>query len=200
MGAFDYVKYTCTVIKEKCVSCFGCLGNDKLRSRSKSLIMKYSEDDEELSRLYQDAILVARPATEPSDIIWKNMRGSRGLFLLRRMALFILGILIIIFVSSPTVIFANIKAQDKTHFWDFEWINEDLPAGGVVRNHAAPTIIILINLVLLIIIDFVCILEAYETHSLYQEAMFSKSFVYLVLNMLIIPALTLSSSGASSDM
>ena len=115
------------------------------------------------------------------------------------MALFILGILIIVFVSSPTVIFANIKAQDKTHFWDFDWV-EDLPAGNILKNHAAPTIIILINLVLLIIIDFACILEAYETHSLYQEAMLSKSFVYLVLNMLIIPALTLSSSGANSDM
>ena len=74
-----------------------------------------------------------------------------------------------------------------------------MPAGSILKDHAAPTIIIGINLVLLIIIDFACILEAYETHSLYQEAVFSKSTVYLVLNMLVIPALTLSSSGANSD-
>ena len=94
------------------------------------------------------------------------MRGSRGLFLVRRMALFILGILIIVFVSSPTVIFANLKSQDKTHLLDFDWV-ESLPAGQILKNHAAPTIILLINILLLVIIDWTCILEAYETHSLY---------------------------------
>ena len=101
-----------------------------------STLFKYSssderhadEQDEELLKLYKDAILVARPANEPSDILWKNMRGSRGLFLVRRMALFILGILIIVFVSSPTVIFANLKATDRTHLLDFDWV-ENLPAG-----------------------------------------------------------------------
>ena len=153
-------------------------------------------DDEELTRLYKNAILIARPATEPGDILWKNMRGNRGLFLIRRLALFILGILIIIFVSSPTVLFANIKAVDKTHFWDFDWV-QDLPAGSLLHNHAAPTIIIGINLLLLLIIDWACILESYETHSLYQEAVYTKSAIYLVLNMLIIPALTLN--GSQSD-
>ena len=121
------------------------------------------------------------------------MRGNRGLFLLRRMALFILGLLIIIFISSPTVLFANIKAVDKTHFWDFDWV-QDLPAGNLMKNHAAPSIIILINLLLLVIIDWACILESYETHSLYQEAVYTKSVIYLILNMLVIPALTLNGS------
>jgi hypothetical protein len=94
------------------------------------------------------------------------MRGSRGLFLVRRLALFICGILIIIFVSSPTVLFANLKAMDKTHFWEFDWA-DDLPGGSLLKIHAAPTAIILINIVLLLIIDWACILESYETHSLY---------------------------------
>ena len=142
--------------------------------------------------------MIARPATEPSDILWKNMRGNRGLFLVRRLALFILGILIIIFVSSPTVLFANIKAIDKTHFFDFLWV-EDLPAGDLLKAHVAPTMIILINIVLLVIIDWTCLLEAYETHSLYQEAVYTKSVIYLILNMLVIPALTLNGT-ASTDM
>jgi len=116
--------------------------------------------------MYKDTILVGRPATEPYDILWKNMRGSRGLFLMRRLALFVFGILIIIFVSSPTVLFANLKALDNTHFWDFNWV-EDLPGGSFFKVHAAPTAIIMINLVLLLIIDWTCVLESYETHSYY---------------------------------
>ena len=69
-----------------------------------------------------------------------------------------------------------------------------------MKNHAAPTIIILINIVLLVIIDWTCLLEAYETHSLYQEAVFIKSFIYLILNMLVIPALTLNNGESSDDM
>ena len=57
--------------------------------------------------------MIARNAAEPADILWKNMRGKRGLFLVRRLALFILGILIIIFVSSPAVLFSNIKQMDN---------------------------------------------------------------------------------------
>ena len=44
-----------------------------------------------------------------------------------------------------------------------------------------------------------CLYEAYETHSLYQEAVYTKSFIYLILNMLIIPALTLSNGSATDD-
>ena len=127
------------------------------------------------------------------------MRGSRGLFLARRLALFILGILIILFVSSPTVVLANIKeVSNKTHFWDFKFL-EELPGGEFLKNHAAPTVIIGINLLLLIIIDWMCMLEIHETHSLYQEAVYTKSLIYLILNMLVIPALTLNGS-ATDDM
>ena len=174
--------------------------NNGLRNRSKSTLFKFSDndDDEELIDMYKDAILIAKPATEPADILWKNMKGSRGLFLFRRFALFIFGILIIIFVSSPAVLFSKIRAIDNTHFTDFDWADE-LPGGTILKNHITPTIIILINLVLLIIIDWTCILEKYETHSLYQEAVFKKSFIYLILNMLVIPALSLSGS-TSNDM
>lgn len=164
---FDYVKFSCQLLKEKCTTCFG-LFDAPSRFRSQSTLFKHDDqqEEEELLQFYKGAILEARPSNEPADIIWKNMRGSRGLFLVRRMALFILGILIIVFVSSPTVIFANLKSQDKTHLLDFDWV-ESLPAGQILKNHAAPTIILLINILLLVIIDWTCILEAYETHSLY---------------------------------
>jgi len=98
-------------------------------------------------------------------------------------------------VSSPTVVLANIKgASGDSTFWDFDFL-EDLPGGEFLKNHAAPTIILLINLLLLLIIDWMCMLEIHETHSLYQEAVYTKSVIYLILNMLVIPALTLSHAG-----
>lgn len=194
----DFVKFSCFVLKEKLTSCFGLCNKDRNRMRSKSTLFKYDQDnEEELAKFYKDAVLVARPANEPSDILWKNLRGSRGLFLIRRLALFVLGILIIVFVSSPAVLFSGLKKMDKTHFWEFDWV-EDLPGGNVIKVHAAPTIIIGINAALLVIIDYSCLLEMYETHSLYQEAVFIKSLIYLVLNMLVIPALTLNGSVSSS--
>jgi len=43
--------------------------------------------------------------TEPSDILWRNMKGVRGLFIFRRVILFTIGLLIVFFLSSPAVIF-----------------------------------------------------------------------------------------------
>lgn len=169
VSAWDYVKHSCYVIKDSITTCFG-LFTPGTRLRSKSTLFKFNdmtgEDDDELAELYKDAILIARPATEPADILWKNMRGSRGLFLMRRLALLILGLVLIIFVSSPAVVFANMKNADKTHFMDFDWL-EDIPAGNYVHQNAAATMVLLINIVLLVIIDYICIFETYETHSLY---------------------------------
>ena len=122
------------------------------------------------------------------------MQGNRGLFLTRRLLLFLIGILIIFFVSSPTVVFAQVKTVDKTHFWEFDWI-DNFPFGSFLKAHAAPTCIIGLNLVLLLIIDWTCVIEYYETHSLYQEAVYTKCVIYLILNMLVIPALTLNGSA-----
>ena len=79
MTAFDYVKHSCVMIWEMIVSCFGLIkSNDLARGRSKSTLFKYNDqdkEDEELFRLYDKSIMIARTAAEPADILWKNMRG-----------------------------------------------------------------------------------------------------------------------------
>jgi hypothetical protein len=55
-------------------------------------------------------------------------------------------------------------------------------------------VIVTLNCVLLIFIDWICLAENYETHSLYQRAVFRKSIIYLSLNTLFIPAITLTSN------
>lgn len=65
--------------------------------------------------------------------------------------------------------------------------------GGLVRDYFTPMGVLVVNVMLIYLIDAICLAENYETHSLYQRAVFRKSIVYLSLNMLFIPALTLSS-------
>lgn len=72
-----------------------------------------------------------------------------------------------------------------------DWTDK-IPAGSFVRQNLPPLIIITINQILLQLIDIASLIESYETHSLYQKAVYMKSVIYLNLNMLIIPALTLT--------
>lgn len=130
-------------------------------------------------------------ATEPTDILWKNMKGARGLFLTRRAILFAIGILIVFFVSSPAVIFVHFKQLDSNNILSMDW-TENLPAGSFLKQNLPPLIIITINQILLQLIEWVSMIESYETHSLYQRAIYVKSVIYLSLNMVIIPALTLT--------
>ena len=86
----------------------------------------------ELENIYKDSILVMQKVTEPSDIIWKNMRGVRGLFIGRRILLVMIGLLIVFFISSPAVIFAKFQQMDKSNFLEFDWVNQ-YPGGSLVR-------------------------------------------------------------------
>lgn len=135
-------------------------------------------------------------ATEPSDILWKNMTGQRGLFIIRRAILSAIGILIIVFGTSPAVIAANVEVIQKytglSKFIQY-WL-----AGNFISKYISPLITILVNQMLLLLIDWASMLESYSAHSFYQRAIFIKSVVYLSLNMMVVPALSLNSEHPSS--
>ena len=126
------------------------------------------------------------------------MKGKRGLFIFRRLLLFTLGLLIVFFLSSPAVIFMHFKELDSKNLLNMDW-TEKLPAGKFIKKNLPPLIIITINQILLQLIDIVSLIESYETHSLYQKAVYMKSVIYLNLNMLIIPALTLTQNSNLTD-
>lgn len=63
-------------------------------------VAKYGTDDH---------VLIMNKASEPIDILWKNMGGTRGLFLFRRIFLYLLGFIIIIFISTPTAMFSTLQ-------------------------------------------------------------------------------------------
>jgi hypothetical protein len=82
---------------------------------------------------------------------------------------------------------------DIIGIFNFEWI-EGLPFGNFIKSHLPPFVILGINLILLLLIDIASLVERYEAHSLYQKAIYNRAVIYLNLNMLIIPALTLTNS------
>jgi hypothetical protein len=69
----------------------------------------------------------------------------------------------------------------------------------VVKENLPPLVILGINQIILLLIDLSSIAERHETHSLYQLSVYTKSAIYLNLNMLIIPGLTLTTSTPLID-
>lgn len=120
------------------------------------------------------------------------MKGRRGLFIFRRFFFFVLGLVVLFFVSSPNVLFSYLKKADKYHLFDFNWIEHESTEGSFIIEHIPPLVVILINQIIILLIDIICILENHETHSLYQKAYYHKTVIFLIVNMLIIPAWTLS--------
>lgn len=133
-------------------------------------------------------------ASDPIDIMWKNLGGSRrGVFLFRRLFLHTITLIIILFISTPTAMLSTLKQIDLFGVLSFEWA-EHLPLGSFVKANFPPLVILAINQIILYLIDITSIVERHETHSLYQLSVYTKSVIYLNLNMLVIPALTLTSS------
>jgi len=106
--------------------------------------------------MYEHAVLIMQKATEPTDILWKNITGTRGLFVIRRFGLFLLGLFLLFFVTTPTVLFVNLKSLDQTHFLDFEW-SKDLPMGNLIKDYITPMGVLAVNVLLLVLIDAICL-------------------------------------------
>ena len=121
------------------------------------------------------------------------------MFIFRRSVVWILGFIVIFFVSSPTVLFTKIKEIDSKHVLDFDWVPEKQDS-SFIKEHIPPLIIIAINYFLIYLIDIVTLLEAHETHSLYQRAYYIKAVIFLIVNMLIIPSWTLSQFQEGGDL
>jgi len=72
--------------------------------------------------------LMVNIASEPMDLLWKNMGGTRGLYIFRRIFLYLIGLFIIFFVSTPTAFLSSLKYIDGLGIFEFQW-TENLPFG-----------------------------------------------------------------------
>lgn len=56
----------------------------------------------------EDHVLLMNIASEPIDLLWKNLGGHRGVFIFRRIFLYLLGLIIIVFISTPTAMLSTL--------------------------------------------------------------------------------------------
>ena len=128
---------------------------------------------------------------EPIDIIWVNIGGDKGLYVFRRIFLNLSLLLLLIFFTTPMGFVGAFKKVDKYKILEFKWLKV-IPFGYILVTYIIPLLIIGINLVLIFVIDYICRFEKHYTHSNYQFALFTKAFIYMLFNYLLIPSLTLS--------
>ena len=165
------------------------------RQKSNAKIMRSISNVEEeqeylLEEYKKDGIcLYASLPSDPVDTIWFNRGEKRGLYFLKKYCWNILGLLLIVFISTPAVLFSTLKtiSEDNLNLDIISYI----PFVDSYSNYIPTLIILAINLLLLIMIDQVAVTERHSFHHKYQYSVFSKAVVYLHLNMVLFPFLGL---------
>lgn len=114
--------------------------------------------------------------------------------LLRRTILIIISLVVLIFLSTPSTILSAVKRIDYLSITDAHWVKHVPIVGNTIATYLPPLMILAINQILLVMIDLIAVIEQHHSHSNFQASIFVKAVIYLVLNMLFIPAITLSSS------
>jgi len=75
------------------------------RSMRTSTFMKFEDETENIVEKYSKVELFMKEAPESLDIIWRNMGGSRGMFLYRRILTIGSALVILFFLTTPNEIF-----------------------------------------------------------------------------------------------
>jgi len=157
---------------------------------------QFEDEDLEIAQGYraEDLTLIVSEAGDPVDVVWKNLGGTRGVYFFRKMFFNVVGLTIVLFLSTPAAIYSTLKMIQFFSFLDVaQTVDHDSLWGNFLHTFFPPLVIIFINNVLLYMIYYSAYYEKRVTHSKYQFSVFSKSYVYLALNMLLIPAVTISS-------
>lgn len=90
--------------------------------------------------------------------------------------------------------FSQLKSMDYFSLLEFKWIFK-IPYVYILKTYIPPLTILMLNLILLNLIDMLANFELHYTHSRYQLSVFVKGFFYMMLNLFIIPGITLTTSG-----
>lgn len=129
---------------------------------------------------------------EPFDIIWLNVGGDRGLYIFRRILCNLLLVIILILLTFYTSFISSQKVVDYLISKRIKIFILNFPYGYIILTYIPPLCLLIINLTINFLIALLCRFETHYTHSNYQLAVFSKSYIYLLFNLFIIPGFTLS--------
>lgn len=144
--------------------------------------------------------MVMSEAGDPVDIVWRNMGGTRGVYFFRKFFFNFIGLFVVLFLSTPAAIYSSLKMIEAFNFLDVHNVNKETFFGSFIITILPPLVIIFINNVLLYMIDYSAYFEKRTTHSKYQSSIFNKCYVYLSLNMLLIPAVTITNQMSIIEM
>lgn len=177
----------CKVMCQACKNFFSKAEQEKM----KRTLSQLPDEQELLMEEYeQDGMtLHCTMPRDPIDIIWYNLGGTRGYYFMRRYCWNIIGIFLILFVSTPAVIFQTLKSISQDHI-NLE-ILYYIPFVESYSKYIPTLIVLVINLLLLILIDQAALAESNASHYKYQSSVFGKAVIYLHLNMVLFPFLGL---------
>lgn len=107
-------------------------------------------------------------ASDPIDIVWRNMGGVRGVYLFRKIFFSMVGLFLVLFLSTPAAIFSALKTTEWFNLVDMTTkVSKDSFLGSLMITIFPPLVIILINNILLYMIYYSAYWEKRVTHSKY---------------------------------
>jgi hypothetical protein len=167
------------------------------RQRALSTFGRYATMDAEAEAAdpsEENINIVITKAPEPIDINWLNMKGLVATNSMRRVLLNLIAILVLFFLTTPTMLFHQIASIGSTNLFKFDWLAK-YSLGSALASYLPPLIILGLNQILLLLIDLMARWEKHTTFSDYQIAMLNKSTPYFIVNMLIMPAISMATAS-----
>jgi hypothetical protein len=130
-----------------------------------------------------------------NDIIFRNLSVKLPAYFLVRFALYALLVLVLLFLTTPMALVQMIlgKMHDAEKTSQLGKFVKD-PTSKLIVTLGLPLVICLINLTLLILIDQIGRLQRFGRYSLLQGYVFRVSFVYLLINMFVIPGVSIGTA------
>ena len=158
---------------------------------------EFTEHDYTSSSSYKVNILVDQ-MIEPFDIIWLNVGGERGIYVIRQVLCNILIIIILVFITFSTSYIGSQRVLEYFSAKTIKWIVFHIPYGHIIITYIPPLLLLAISISINVLISYLCLYETHYTHGNYQLAMFSKTFIYMLFSLFIIPGFALSYELLSS--
>lgn len=166
------IKIFCRSLKTsiiRFIKCWGRFDSPHHRSRRDGNFLNHNEEQDLINIDYEKSktIIIVNKASEPIDILWKNMGEIISQFSFKRFFLFLIALCFILFLSSPAVMLTKLQKVDPTSFLYFKWTDK-FGSMAPYFKRSMPTLIVLgINVIVIQILDMTCVLDSYDAHSKY---------------------------------
>jgi hypothetical protein len=171
--------------------------NTEVRARSRLVKGKSKEKNEVKEPLVTRSILNIEKIYKTflfryNDIITKNLDLHAPVYVLMRLVLYIILTSLMLFVSTPNTIIQNIVDIFQPTSQVAELLKD--PKTRVLLNLCFPLVTFIFNLGIILSIEQLGRWQKFSRHSLFQSYIIRVAFVYLLLNMFVVPGFSLGTS------